>query len=298
MYRLGLDIGGTQIGSGIVDGEGRLLGKSRLSVECVTDVFAEIKSAVASLAASIGIPSENILSCGVGIPGTVSEDGRRVLLAPNIAILSENFADDLEKALGIPVRMVQDSRAAALGEYLAGAGKGKKALVCVTLGTGIGTGIVLGGRIYHGALGAAGELGHLPVVENGRECGCGKNGCVEKYCAGRGLAISAEELLGEGKGCFELFREAEGGNAKAKAVIDDAVVILGRALTAIVNLLSPDALLFSGGLSKEEALYLNPLIDYVSTHAYSSGKLPLLAKAALGEDSPLVGAALFPTTLE
>ena len=157
MYRLGLDIGGTKIGIGIVDGEGRLLGKSRLSVECVTDVFAEIKKAVAALAASIGIPTKNILSCGVGIPGTVSEDGRRVLLAPNIAILSENFADDLEKALGIPVRMVQDSRAAALGEYLAGAGKGKKALVCVTLGTGIGTGIVVDGKLYHGALGCAGE---------------------------------------------------------------------------------------------------------------------------------------------
>ena len=131
MYRLGLDVGGTKIGIGITDGEGRRLGKSRLSVECVTDVFAEIKSAVASLSESIGISEKELRSCGVGIPGTVSEDGKRVLLAPNIAILSENFADDLEKALGIPVRMVQDSRAAALGEYLAGAGKGKKALTLI-----------------------------------------------------------------------------------------------------------------------------------------------------------------------
>lgn len=297
MYRLGLDIGGTKIGIGITDEEGKLLAKSRLSVEAVTDVFAELKKAVLSLSESADIPFEKIVTCGVGIPGTVSEDGRRVLLAPNIAILSETFADDLENTLGIPVRMVQDSRAGALGEYLAGAGKGKKALVCVTLGTGIGTGIVLGGKVYHGALGAAGELGHMPVVEDGRECGCGKRGCLEKYCAGRGLSISAAELLGEGKDCFELFREAEGGNAEAKAVIDNAVVTLGRALTTIVNLLSPDALLFSGGLSKEEELYLNPIIDYIKAHAYSSGALPLLSKAALGEDSPLVGAALFPTTL-
>ena len=297
MYRLGLDIGGTKIGIGLTDEEGKLLAKSRLSVGSLTDVFAEIKKAVLSLSRSARIPFEEIASCGVGIPGTVSEDGKRVLLAPNIAILSENFADELSSTLGLPVRMVQDSRAAALGEYLAGAGKGKKTLVCVTLGTGIGTGIVLGGAIYHGALGAAGELGHMPVVEGGRECGCGKRGCLEKYCAGRGLSISAAELLGEGKGCHALFREAEGGNAKAKAVIDDAVIILGRALTAIVNLLSPDALLFSGGLSKEEELYLNPLLDYIKSHAYSSGALPLLSKAALGEDSPLVGAALFPTTL-
>ena len=297
MYRLGLDIGGTKIGIGITDGEGKLLAESRLSVHAVTNVFSQIKDAVLSLSESAGIPFGDIVSCGVGIPGTVSEDGKRILLAPNIAILSENFACDLENALGIPVKMVQDSRAAALGEYLAGAGKGAKTLVCVTLGTGIGTGIVLGGKIYHGALGAAGELGHMPVVENGRPCGCGKRGCLEKYCAGRGLSISAEELLGEGKGCHTLFREAEGGNAAAKAVIDDAVVTLGRALTAIVNLLSPDALLFSGGLSKEEVLYLNPLIDYIKSHAYSSGRLPVLQKAALGEVSPLIGAALFPTTL-
>lgn len=297
MYRLGLDIGGTKIGIGITDEEGKLLAKSRLSVEAVTDVFAELKKAVLSLAEDTGISFGEIVSCGVGIPGTVSEDGRRVLLAPNIAILSENFADDLESTLGIPVRMVQDSRAAALGEYLAGAGKGKKALVCVTLGTGIGTGIVIDGKIYHGALGAAGELGHMPVVEGGRACGCGKRGCLEKYCAGRGLSISAAELLGEGKDCHALFREAESGNAAAQAVINSAVLTLGRALTAIVNLLSPDALLFSGGLSKEEELYLNPIIDYIKAHAYSSGALPLLSKAALGEDSPLVGAALFPTTL-
>ncbi len=297
MYRLGLDIGGTKIGIGITDEAGKLLAQSRLSVHTVTNVFSEIKCAVLSLCEDCGVAFGDIASCGVGIPGTVSEDGRRILLAPNIAILSENFVEDLENALGIPVKMVQDSRAAALGEYLAGAGKGAKTLVCVTLGTGIGTGIVIDGKIYHGALGAAGELGHMPVVEGGRPCGCGKRGCLEKYCAGRGLSVSAEELLGEGKGCHALFREAEGGNTAAKAVIDEAVLTLGRALTAIVNLLSPDAFLFSGGLSKEEELYLNPLLDYIRTHAYSSGKLPILQKAALREASPLVGAALFPTTL-
>jgi DNA-nicking Smr family endonuclease len=128
-----------------------------------------------------------------------------------------DFPDRLEKALSIPVFAVQDSRAAALGEYLCGAGKGAETLISFTLGTGIGTGILLGGRIYHGALRAAGEIGHLPVIPNGRSCGCGKRGCLEKYAAGGGLDISARELLGADATAHTLFSAARAGDARAAA---------------------------------------------------------------------------------
>lgn len=294
MYRVGLDIGGTKINIGILEYENqsaRITATHRYEVKEVTNVFAEIKSAIEKLCAENGIDYSELGHCGVGIPGTVSDDGRRILKVPNIAILSEDFADRLSNILSLPVTMIQDSRAAAWGEYLCGKGKHSDTLICMTLGTGIGTGIVIGGKVYHGALGAAGELGHIPVADGNRTCGCGKTGCLEKYCAGGGLDITARELLGDGKTSKELFIAAKNGNLQAKKAIDEAVVLLGTAVVAAINLLSPNAVLFSGGLSRETE-FLTSVTDFARTHCYSSGRLPILETAGLGELAPLVGAAL------
>ena len=175
MYRLGFDIGGTKINAGIIsyeNGNTEIVALRKIEVRTVTNVLEDIKLTVLDMCRESGIEYSEIDACGAGVPGTVSSDGRKILKVPNIAILSEDFADRLSDTLGIPVTMVQDSRAAAWGEYLCGAGRGAKSVVCVTLGTGIGTGIVLDGKIYDGALGCAGELGHTVAVENGRECGC------------------------------------------------------------------------------------------------------------------------------
>ena len=294
MYRLGLDVGGTKINAGIIryeNGEAEVLALRTLAVKSVGNVYEDIKAAVLDICTEKGIAYSDIVSCGVGIPGTVSRDGRRILKAPNIAILSADFADRLSDVLGISVTMVQDSRAAAWGEYLCGGGKGADTLVCITLGTGIGTGIVIDGKIYNGGLGAAGELGHLPVVKDGHPCGCGKRGCLEKYCAGGGLDIAAREILGEGKTAKELFIAAKEGNAEAKNAIDRAAVLLGNAIVSAINLMSPNAVLFSGGMSKQRD-FLDTVIDYAREHCYSSGELPKMEAAELGELAPLVGAAL------
>ena len=301
MYRLGFDIGGTKINAGIIryeNGNAEIIALRKIEVKAVTNVLEDIKQTVLDMCRESGIDYADIDACGAGIPGTVSSDGRKILKVPNIAILSEDFADRLSHTLGIPVTMVQDSRAAAWGEYLCGAGRGAKSVVCVTLGTGIGTGIVLDGKIYDGALGCAGELGHAVAVENGRECGCGRCGCVEKYAAGGGLDITARELLGEGKTSVDLFSEAERGNEKAQNAISEAVCMLGRALISIVNLMSPERILFSGGLSAQQKLYLNPLIEYIRSHCYMTDVLPVLCRAELGELSPLYGAALAPVKEE
>ncbi len=294
IYRLGLDVGGTKINIGILrqeeDGSATVAALRNLKVKSVSNVTEEIKAVVEELCKECEISAGDIVSCGVGIPGTVSSDGKRILKAPNIAILSEDFADKLSETLNLPVLMLQDSRAAAWGEYTCGGGKGTDTLICITLGTGIGTGMVIDGKIYNGALGAAGEMGHVPVVPNGRLCGCGKRGCMEKYCAGGGLDITASLLLGEGKTSRDLFEAARNGHSEAKKAIDEAIVTLGNTIVTAVNLLSPNAVLFSGGMSKEDD-FLNPLIEYVRTHCYSSGELPRLERAALGELAPLVGAA-------
>ncbi len=294
MYKIGIDIGGTKINIGLFDVEKKLLSNKRLTVAKIDAPAIAIKDAIKALCKEASVTYDEVVSCGVGIPGTVSDDGKIIIKVPNISILSEDFATILEEELNIPVTMVQDSRAAAWGEYLCGGGKGMNTVVCVTLGTGIGTGIIVDGKIYSGALGCAGEIGHIPVKDNGRECGCGKRGCLEKYSAGRGLDIIAEELLGSGKTAKDLFDEAKSGSSQAKLAVDDAVKMLGTALVSVVNLMSPDGILFSGGLSEQEELYLNPVINYIKEHCYTAGKLPEIKKAELGENSPLYGAAFVP----
>ena len=292
MYKLGLDIGGTKINIGILDSSYNLLGTKKLYVSKISSPVSEIKASTLELCAELGISYGDISSCGVGVPGTVSEDGKTLIKAPNISILSADFAQKLESELNMPVSMMQDSRAAALGEYLCGAGVGSKTLVCITLGTGVGSGIVIDGRVYNGALGASGEIGHVPVKENGRECGCGKRGCMEKYCAGRGLDITAKELFGSDASASTLFDKAKEGNQDAKNAISEAVMLLGKTLVSAVNLLSPDCMVFTGGLSERTEEYLYPVIDYVREHCYSSGSLPKMEKAKLGEYAPLIGAGL------
>ena len=291
MYRVGIDIGATKINIGLFHAEKKaLIDSAKEYVKNIDDPVSYIKSSIYSLAEKNGASVADVVFVGVGIPGTVSEDGRKIVKAPNIEILSENLAVDLESALNIPVRLIQDSRAAAWGEYLVSDDR-HSALVCITLGTGIGTGIVINGEIYRGALGAAGELGHLPIRGGSRPCGCGKTGCLEKYAAGGGLDITASEILNTGANAKDLFREARLGNKDAKEAISDAVKMLGSGLVSVVNLLSPDVILLSGGLSAERELYVDPLISYIKEHCYTAGKLPKIEVASLGDVSPLYGAA-------
>ena len=292
MYRIGVDVGGTKINVGLFeDGSKRLIEVRKSYVAESSDIVELICGEIRRLLENNGVSLSELGFCGVGIPGTVSDDGKNVVKAPNLKNLPKNLPELLEDRLNIPVRMVQDSRAAAWGEYVAGAGIGSDLLVCVTLGTGIGTGIVIGGEIFAGASGSAGELGHLVGQENGRECGCGRRGCIEKYCAGGGLDITARELLGEGSGARELFERAKEGFEPAVRAVDDAVIMLGRGLLPIINLLSPDCFVFSGGLSEQEEQYLYPVIDYIRSHCYVGEREPIIKKAQLGEYSPLYGAA-------
>lgn len=294
MYRIGVDIGGTKINIGIFKDK-ELICSDKIAVKDVENLPLSVKEKICELCHNHGIDYDKLATCGVGIPGTVSDDGKRIIKVPNIAILSEDTARVLENQLGIPVKLVQDSRAAAWGEYLCGAAVGAKgAVVCVTLGTGIGTGIVIDGRIYSGAMGSAGELGHIPVKENGRKCGCGRTGCLEKYSAGGGLDITAKEMYGEDKNAAYLFDRAESGDANAIQAVNEAVTLLGNAMVGLVNTLSPEYLLFSGGLSSREDMYLEPLIRYIDEHCYKAERSTIIKKAALGENSPLYGAAMIP----
>ncbi len=293
MKKIGVDIGGTKVKVGLFS-DRMLLAVKKLYISDITDLPDSILCCISELCRENNTSPEEIVSCGVGIPGTVDTNGKSILKAPNLPVLHTDIAEKLEALLGVPVTLAQDSRAAAWGEFLCGGGVGARTVVCVTLGTGIGCGIVKNGKIYDGALGCAGEIGHIPVKPNGRKCGCGKCGCVEKYSAGGGLDITARELLGEGATARDLFDAVRNGNEDAGRAVSEAVLLLGNALVAVVNLLSPDCLLISGGLSAQEELYLRPLIEYIKSHCYTAGAIPNIKKAELGEDAPLFGAALLP----
>ncbi len=300
MYRAGIDIGGTKVIIGLIDQQKHLMIRKKYIIpdSAKKDGFLKwLIQIFENTVTEAQLSKQQIDFCGIGVPGTVSEDGTTVLKAPNLHWENKPLAADFTQATGIASRLIQDSRAAAWGEYTAGAGRGFKNVVCITLGTGIGTGIVLNGKIFTGSLACAGEIGHVPVTGNGRKCGCGQTDCLEKYAAGMGLEQTAKELLGEDADTEELFQQARSGNERARNAVAQAAELLGKTLVHTVNLLSPDCLLFSGGLSKEEELYIHPIIQYIKTHSYALTAQKIhLATAQLGEDAPMIGCALLPYT--
>lgn len=282
-YRAGIDIGGTKINIGLLGADARLLGNRVIPIAGDCDSRSVLRRAAGvlrQLCAEQGIAFAEIAAFGIGVPGTVSADGTVVQKAPNLDWEEVPLAAQFFEITGRHATVLQDSRAAAYGEYAAGNGKGSRTLLCITLGTGIGTGIVMNGEIYNGARYTAGELGHSPAVANGRHCGCGKAGCLECYAAGKGLDQTAQELYGADATAKTLFESADAGDAKALEALDQAVVLLGRTIVSAVNLISPDCLLFSGGLAEQKTLYLEPLIRYIKQNMYQAGEAMYIAPAA------------------
>lgn len=297
MIRVGIDIGGTKVNIGLLEESGKVLAKENFPVGNASDMqvfIPKLHDAIKRLAQEAGVEGSEIGFCGIGVPGTVSADKLTVGCAPNLGWIDLPLGKEFQEYTGYKVKLVQDAKAAAWAEYCAGAGKGQD-LICVTLGTGIGTGLVLDGKIYEGALGTAGELGHVPVKLNGRPCACGKVGCMECYSAGKGLGFTAKELYGEDADARTLFAKAAEGDKAASDAIEEAIVFLGTTFVAAVNLMSPACLLVSGGLSERKTEYAEPFMKFVKEHAYEIPGRPLEVKfAALGSDAPMIGAALLP----
>jgi len=237
-----------------------------------------------------GKSMEDVVFVGIGVPGTVDADAKVVINAPNLNWKNEPLADYFaEVCQKVPV-LVQDTRAAAWCE--ARVRKEKRCIVCVTLGTGIGCGIVIDGHIWHGAMGTAGEIGHVPAVLDGRPCACGKKGCMEAYASGTAIArIAKEGQLAESS--EEVFASAKQGDEKALALISNAVNCAAISICAVINILSPDAVIFSGGLAEQKELYVEPLIDKIRKMAYQQavGEGLYIGVSSFGGEAPMIGAA-------
>ncbi len=303
-YRVGMDIGGTKVGLGLLTGEGELLRRDviptpsfGLGEEAFVDALCQ---ALRALLDGGGVGLRDVEGFGVGIPGTANVSRGLSLYCPNLFGKAElPLADLFEARLGLRPSVVQDSWAAAYAEFVFGRKRTTPNMLCVTVGTGIGCGVILNGRVFGGALGTAGELGHVPIVYEGRPCVCGQRGCLERYASGTAILAQAMErfpdkLKGLPQKAESVFSLAYAGDGDALQLIGECVDKLAYGLTLAIDLLAVDTVILSGGVSAHRELLIGPLKAKIRGYAYppwaENERLTVLP-AVLGADAPLVGAA-------
>jgi glucokinase len=304
---IGIDIGGTKIAGAVVDAAGGLVVESRRPTPA-SDVAATA-DAIADLITELRGGHE-IDAVGVGAAGWIDAARRMIYFAPNLAWRNEPLGDDLTERCGLPVRLENDANAAAWGEYRFGAARGTSSSVTVTIGTGIGGGLVIAGAPYRGGFGIAGEIGHMQVVPDGRPCPCGNAGCWEQYASGSALVRSAREraaqrpgqaytLLGLAGGDaskitgVDVTAAAEDGDMVALAAFADVGAWLGRGLADLVAVLDPECFVLGGGVSDAGELILEPARAAYEAHITGHGQRPYadLRLAEHTNDAGVIGAA-------
>ncbi len=311
MYHIGIDLGGTNIAAGVVAGDHEIL--------CRSSVPTGLPRSPRSLADAIrdltmGMLEENhiafsrIEGLGIGIPGSVNKITGMVEYANNLGFDQVPFVSMLQERFACPVTAENDARAAAWAEYLAGAGAGCRSMIAMTLGTGVGGGIILDGKIWDGCNSAAGEIGHMVVERDGRLCTCGRRGCLEAYASATALVRSAREAARENRDSMlvklcggelsgldgrMVFAAAEAKDPAAAAVMDTFIRYLAEGAANLINILQPELLCIGGGLSGAGDLLLLPLKEAVRPMIYSKNSKvnTRITLARLGNDAGIIGAA-------
>jgi glucokinase len=296
---IGIDIGGTRLRAATVGADGTIL--ERTHQPTPADDAVGLVRATRRVITQLG----GDLPVGVGIAGLVTHDGE-VRYGPNIGVRDLPFASELASATTAPVVVINDASAAALGEQRAGAAAGFRDAVLFTLGTGVGGGIVVGGRLLVGSHGFGGELGHVVIAEGGRRCPCGNRGCVEAYASGTAIGLSARERLVD-PSIETVLRDrddltgvvvteaARDGDAFAAEILDEVGRWLGVAISTVVNALDPEIVLVGGGAARPTAPWVLPAArEAAAVRLVGSAwrELPPIELAELGDDAGTVGAAL------
>ena len=310
-YVIGLDLGGTNSVFGIVDSRGEIKATTAIKTQVYDNVNEYVKASVEALQAIIdqvgGI--DKIKAMGIGAPNGNYYNGT-IEFAPNLKWGHDGvvpLADLFSKALGIPVALTNDANAAAIGEMAYGVARGMKNFIVITLGTGVGSGIVVNGQLVYGSDGFAGELGHVVVrTPNGRPCGCGRTGCLEAYCSATGVARTAREFLATRQD-ESLLRElnpeditsldvaiaAGKGDELAKEIFEFTGSLLGEACANFAAFSSPEAFIFFGGLTKAGDLLMKPIIESYQKNVLNiyKGKAKFLVSGLDGSSAAVLGAS-------
>jgi len=297
-YAIGVDLGGTNLRAAAISRDGKMLNKIAGSTPVGagrTAVIAEIVRSIETLQA--GLNGQKLAGVGVGVPGFIQMDKGIVLGSANLPAF-DNYPvrDEIEKRLGARVILENDANAAALGEKWMGAGRGIDDLILLTLGTGIGGGIVSGGGLLRGYLGMAGEVGHITISPNGYPCGCGNTGCAEKYASASAVSAMAVLLnLGHNLSAEDVFNLAKGGNERAKMIYSIVGTSLGTLLAFLINTFNFPLYLLGGGMTGAWDLFHPPMLAELEHRSFIYRKsAPRIERATLGGDAGLFGAAYLP----
>jgi glucokinase len=309
---IGVDVGGTKVAAGVVDEDGRIIAKLKRSTPAASPARTElaIADAVTELLAHDQVAGRRVGAIGLGAAGFVDSARATMLFAPNLAWRDEPLKQRVEERLGREVVVENDANASAWAEARFGAARGYRDVMLVALGTGIGAAVIIGGELYRGRWGMAGEPGHVRVVPDGRLCGCGNRGCWEQYCSGNALVAEAREfarrtpgaairLLQLGDGTPEgisgpvITRAATEGDPAALRCFQTVGGWLGQGLADLAAILDPACFVIGGGVSEAGELLLDPARAAFERALPGRGHRPLaeIKVAQLGEDAGIVGAA-------
>lgn len=313
MVTLGIDLGGTNIAVGVVDEQHKIVGTASVKTDLPRSAEAIADSMKEACLLALGearLTLDEVASVGVGTPGAVNEEGV-VEFSSNLGFLDTPLRKLVEERLGKPTFIENDANCAALGEAIAGCGGGVKDFVAVTLGTGVGGGILLGGKLLTGVNGAAGEIGHMVLEKDGIPCPCGRSGCFEQYASATALVRQTRQAmeqdrektsrlwtLAEGDlnnvDGLVLFTAAHEGDERALQVLDQYIDYLAEGVADLINIFQPEVLCIGGGISKQGDFLIVPLKKKVEQLRYTkhSKKQTNICAATLGNDAGIIGAAL------
>jgi glucokinase len=307
---IGVDLGGTTVNAGLVDASGAVVREMSVATESerAADLFRQLTAVVGELQADPENGSR-VAAVGVGLPGLVNNETHRAVMLPNLPDLSSlDLYSELQKMTGLPVVLDNDANAAAYGELLVGAGRGAQTLFYVGIGTGIGAGLVVDGRLWRGANGYAGEFGHMTVDPDGIECACGNVGCLETVCSSPNIVRRARERLFRDRTSSlsrlviprdreftseDIANAANANDDMARLIMDRTAMYLGIALAGVINLLNIETVVIGGGVMAAGDALLQPIVEHTRRRAFGpSFEACRIAAAALGANSGVVGAAL------
>lgn len=315
-FSIGIDIGGTNLVAGVVSQDNQLVAKASRKAETAAspeELCQALDQLTCQAVEAAGLRREDISHIGIGVPGSVDQERGAVLFCPNLPLSNTPLRDKLRQSWDIPIDLGNDAHCALVGEYYAGAARDRRSAVVVTLGTGVGLGVVLEGPLFLGAAGHDMEGGHMVIVADGQLCNCGRRGCWEQYASAPALRRLTRQVMAEHpesamwqlcQGSLEqvggrtAFQAARAGDDAGRLVVNQYLHYLAIGLTNLVNLFQPEVLCLGGGVSNEgDDLFLDPLRELVNRECYN-GQGTQLMKCQLGNDAGIIGAALLRQAIE
>ena len=312
MYKLGIDLGGTNIVAGVVDENYNVVATAKVKTNCprpAEEIIDDMAKVTFESIEKAGLTIDDIDYMGVGAPGSINPENGFIPYSNNINFVNVPLSDMLKERVGKDFFIDNDANAAAYGEFLAGSGKGTSHFIAITLGTGVGSGIIIDGKLFYGSNFAGGELGHTAIQVDGEDCTCGRKGCWEAYASATALIRQTKakmlenkdsimwEMVGgdiekvSGRTSFDAMRK---GDKAGKEVVDQYIRYVGIGLINSINIFQPQVLCIGGGISHEGDTLIKPLVEMVDKENYFRGDAEfktVIKTATLGNDAGIIGAA-------